>query len=67
MKYKVRGEQSVVEHLTAREKDVLKLLAEGYFNPEIAAQLFVAENTVRKHASRVYEKELYSKVVDGQK
>lgn len=49
-------EPSLIERLTAREKDVLKLLAEGHSNPEIAENLFLAENTVRKHASAVYEK-----------
>lgn len=42
--------------LTAREVEVLKLLAEGLDNREIAEQLFVAEVTVRSYLSRILDK-----------
>ncbi len=44
------------QKLTEREMEVLKLLACGYDNPEIAKQLFVAEVTVRTHISRILDK-----------
>jgi DNA-binding NarL/FixJ family response regulator len=42
--------------LTARERDVVKLVAQGYDNKEIAAELFLAEGTVRNQISRLLEK-----------
>ena len=42
--------------LTDREKDVLQLLLEDKKRREIAEELFVTENTVKKHTAHIYEK-----------
>ena len=47
---------SPVEPLTERETEVLKLVAKGMSNAQIAAQLNIAEITVRTHVSRILEK-----------
>lgn len=43
-------------HFTDRERDVIRLVAQGYDNKEIATELFLAEGTVRNNISRVLEK-----------
>jgi DNA-binding NarL/FixJ family response regulator len=42
--------------LTPRELEILELIAEGLSNREIAERLFVSENTVKTHSSRLFEK-----------
>ncbi|RDH79780.1 HD domain-containing protein [Mycolicibacterium moriokaense] len=42
--------------LTAREVEVLRLVAQGRSNREIADELFIAEKTARNHIERVYAK-----------
>jgi DNA-binding NarL/FixJ family response regulator len=42
--------------LTDRERAVLRLLATGATNPEIAAELHVSRDAVKKHASSLYRK-----------
>jgi DNA-binding NarL/FixJ family response regulator len=44
------------DELTARETDVLRLLAAGQTNREIARALFVGEATVKTHINRIYAK-----------
>jgi DNA-binding NarL/FixJ family response regulator len=44
------------ETLTERETDVLRLLAQGKANKEIAAALFIGENTVKTHVSSILVK-----------
>ncbi len=53
----VRDEQKVgALGITPRELEILQLIAEGLSNKEIAARVFVSENTVKTHSSRLFDK-----------
>lgn len=54
-KANVKAEESD-QHFTDREQDIIRLVAQGYDNKEIATELFLAEGTVRNNISRVLEK-----------
>jgi DNA-binding NarL/FixJ family response regulator len=49
-------EEEITEVLTMREREVLKLLAEGKRSKEIAAALYISPHTVRRHRSNIMEK-----------
>jgi DNA-binding NarL/FixJ family response regulator len=48
--------ESLTEPLTAREKEVLQLMAEGMANKQIALSLGISEHTVKFHLSSLYAK-----------
>ncbi len=48
--------QDLVEPLTEREKDVLRLLGQGKSNKEIGAELFITERTARTYVSNILGK-----------
>ena len=50
------GEESLIEPLTAREKEVLQLMAQGLANKQIALALAISEHTVKFHLSSLYAK-----------
>jgi DNA-binding NarL/FixJ family response regulator len=50
------AEHAVEDELTPREIDVLRLIAAGNANKEIAAQLSIAEDTVKSHVTKILAK-----------
>ena len=48
--------KELYDGLTARELEILKLIAEGVANKQIAFRLKISEKTVRNHVSNTYEK-----------
>ena len=52
----ITAEENAWFQLTARERDVMRLLAEGHSNLEIAQKLFLSEKTIRNHISNIYRK-----------
>lgn len=52
----VSGESPLADTLTDREIDVLQLIGQGRSNPEIAADLFIAETTVKTHVGNLLMK-----------
>ena len=53
---KVGKEFSAWDTVTSREKEILKLIAEGYKNKDIADHLFISIKTVEKHRSNLMKK-----------
>jgi DNA-binding NarL/FixJ family response regulator len=51
-----KAERERFEKLTERERDVLKLVAEGYSAPEIGERLFISPKTVDTYKQRIHEK-----------
>lgn len=49
-------DEAPADALTRRENEVLRLLAQGYSNQDIAGQLHVTERTVGKHVSNILDK-----------
>ncbi len=50
------GQLAPADEITAREREILRLLSEGLSNKEIADRLFISLNTVKWHASNIYSK-----------
>ena len=50
------GSHAQIDTLSNREAEILELLSKGLLYKEIASQLFIAQETVRKHVYHIYEK-----------
>jgi len=53
---RVSDTRTVDDSLTRRELEVLRLVAEGQSNAEIAASLYLSENTVKTHVTHILDK-----------
>ncbi len=54
--FAVNSQKQEELEITPRELEILELMAKGMSNREIADKLFVSENTVKTHSSRVFDK-----------
>jgi DNA-binding NarL/FixJ family response regulator len=45
-----------LEELTAREREILRLIAAGLSNAEIGGQLYISETTVKTHVTHIFQK-----------
>jgi DNA-binding NarL/FixJ family response regulator len=52
----LEAEDELSEEITSRETDVLRMLAEGLVNKDIAARLGISEHTVKFHISSILDK-----------
>lgn len=55
-KIDINTDNTKIEKLTKRELEVLKLLAVGMYNKEVAEQLSISERTVKNHVSNIFKK-----------
>lgn len=46
----------LMSKLTGREKEIFKLLTQGYSNKQIAQELSISRNRVRNHVSNIFDK-----------
>jgi LuxR family maltose regulon positive regulatory protein len=46
----------LLDPLTPRGLEIMRLICKGYSNPEIASELVVTINTIKKHTSNIYGK-----------
>ena len=53
---RVQAPETLVEPLSEREVEVLRLAAKGYTNKAIGAQLAISDRTVQGHLARIYDK-----------
>lgn len=53
---RVSSDRNLISQLSDRERDVLRLLATGLSNPEIAQTLFLSEGTVKNYVSMIFSK-----------
>jgi DNA-binding NarL/FixJ family response regulator len=53
---KASGAAPAPDGLTQREAEILGLIARGLTNPEIAAQLFLSNHTIKTHINRIFAK-----------
>lgn len=51
-----KPQDALVEPLTRREQEILRLICDGFSNQQIADALIVSVNTVKKHTSNIYSK-----------
>ncbi len=51
-----RGVEPLLESLTPREHEVLALVTQGRTNRQIAAELYIAVGTVKRHTHSIYAK-----------
>ncbi|HEY7181203.1 MAG TPA: alpha/beta fold hydrolase [Blastocatellia bacterium] len=56
LKGSARGEDPAFALLSPREREVLKLITEGFGNAQIAERLSISEKTVRNHVSNLFDK-----------
>ena len=52
--------KSMIDSLTKRELEILKLIAQGLLNKEIAAMLNISERTVKNHISNRTQAEVFA-------
>jgi DNA-binding NarL/FixJ family response regulator len=57
-------EQTDIPQLSARERELITLVAQGQTDAQIAGQLFIAVNTVRSHLDRILDKTGYRRRAD---
>lgn len=50
------GDSELVESLSERELEVLRLISEGCSNGQIAGQLYITQGTVKRHITNLYGK-----------
>lgn len=56
VKKRFYGSEETIDELTARQREVLSLIANGYTNSAIAEKLFVSNSTVKNHITTLFSK-----------